>query len=239
MPDDFMTTQTSIQAAAQDTLIANLRNAHALESQVIAVLEPQLDLLPAYTDLHARVTRHIAETRDQLHRLEIALAACDSSPSMVKDALLSMMGLGQSSVQGFSDDAVLKATAADMMTEHLEIATYRSLIVLADMAGKPELRAGLEASLHEEEAMAEWFNQNLEAITRRFVEIKAAEDGQGQGSAPGNNSVHGAVPQKPLSRPNMQHGSAASGLYRDADDRASLGDGGIGHSARPTRLGDN
>lgn len=238
MPDDFTIPQTSIQAAAQHTLIANLRNAHALESQVIAVLEPQLDLLTGYTDLHARVTRHIAETRDQLRRLERALAACDSGPSLVKDALLSMMGLGQSSVQGFSDDAVLKATVADMMTEHLEIATYRSLIVLADMAGKPELRAELEASLHEQEAMAEWFNQNLEAITRRFVEIKAAEDAQGQVSSPGNDTAEGVMPQQPLLRPDMLHGTAASGLYRDADDRAPLGDGGMGQNARPTRLGD-
>ena len=59
---------------------------------------------------------------------------------MVKDALLSIMGLSQSSMQGLSDDAVLKAVAADTMTEHLEIATYKTLLVLANMADKPELR---------------------------------------------------------------------------------------------------
>lgn len=176
MPTDNMIALTPIQAAAHETLVNNLRNAHALETQVLAVLQPQLNLLDEYPDLHAQVTRHIEETREQARRLETALESCGSSTSMVKDALLSMMGLGQSSVQGFSDDAVLKAVVADMMTEHLEIATYRTLIVLAEMAGRADLCLALDQSLREEEAMADWFDQNLEALTRRFVELEAAED---------------------------------------------------------------
>jgi ferritin-like metal-binding protein YciE len=166
---------TAFEAAAHETLVASLRNAHALEKQAITVLETQLKILTDYPELHARLTEHIVATRDQARRLEAGLEACGGSTSMVKDALLSVMGLGQSSVQGFSDDAVLKAVAADMMTEHLEIATYRMLIALADMAGKPELKPRLQETLREEEAMAEWFEQNLEAITRRYVEILASD----------------------------------------------------------------
>ena len=66
-----------------------------------------------------------------------------------------------------------------MMTEHLEIAVYRTLIVLADKAGKPELRPRLEETLREEEALAAWFDQNLEAITRRFIELNARDERQG------------------------------------------------------------
>jgi ferritin-like metal-binding protein YciE len=164
-----------LHRVAQETLIASLRNAHALEKQVIAVLEPQLAMLTDYPDLHARLTQHAAQSREQAKRLEAALHACGSATSMVKDALLSVMGLTQSSVQGLSSDGVLKAVVADMMTEHLEIATYRTLIALADMAGKPDLRPPLETSLHEEEAMADWFDQNLEQIVRRFVELEAAK----------------------------------------------------------------
>lgn len=176
MPTDNMNGLTPTRAVAHETLIANLRNAHALEKQVIAVLEPQLKLLDDYPDLHAKLTQHIAETREQAQRLETALESCGSSPSTLKDALLSMMGLGQSSVQGFSSDAVLKAVVADMMTEHLEIATYRTLIVLAELAGRSDLCLTLELSLHEEETMADWFNQNLERLTRRFVELQAAAE---------------------------------------------------------------
>jgi len=176
MPADTMPEQTSFEAAAHDTLVASMRNAHALEKQQITVLESQLDMLTDIPELHARLTEHIVETRDQARRLEAGLEACGSSASMVRDALLSVMGLGQSSVQGFGDDAVLKAVLADIMEEHLEIATYRTLLLLADMAGKPELRPRLEETLREEEAMAAWLEDNLEPITRRFIEVKTEED---------------------------------------------------------------
>ena len=176
MATDTARAPATVETAALETLVASLRNAHALESQVIAVLEAQRDLLTDFPDLHSRVTDHVGETRDQARRLEAGLKACGTSPSRVKDALLSVMGLGQSSVQGFSDDAVLKAVAADMMTEHLEIATYRTLIALADLAGKPELRPVLETTLREQEAMAAWLDRNREAITRRFAEIRATQD---------------------------------------------------------------
>ncbi len=175
MSDTTHTASPRIEVDAHEILVANLRNAHALEKQVIAVLETQLKVTDDYPDLHARLSQHILETREQTRRLESALDFCGESPSIIKDAMLSTIGMSQSTVQGFSDDAVLKAVTADMMTEHLEIATYRTLITLAKMAGKSELLPLLEETLHEEEAMAAWLDDNLEPITRRFVELKAAE----------------------------------------------------------------
>lgn len=165
----------AMKAAAHETLIDGLRNAHALEKQAITVMEAQLGLLDEYPDMHAAVTAHITETREQARRLEAGLEACGASTSMIKDAFLSMMGLGQSSVQGFSDDAVLKALLANAMTEHLEVATYRSLLTLADMAGKADLRPRLEETLREEEAMAAWYDDKIDATTRRYVELMASE----------------------------------------------------------------
>ena len=201
MPNDTQTAARTedtrigaFEIAAHEALVVSLRNAHALEKQVTTVLDGQLRLLDDYPALHARVTEHILATREQARRLEGALEACGSSASMVKDALLSAMGLGQSSVQGFGEDAVLKAVVADMMTEHLEIATYRTLIALADMAGKSDLRPRLEESLREEEAMAKWFDENLDAIVRRFVELKAAELQAGATSQDASGASTGAAP---------------------------------------------
>lgn len=191
MSEDATHQQNGFEAAAHETLITTLRSMHALEVQVITVLEAQLDLLSEFPDLHARIKSHVTDTREQARRLEAGLEACGSTTSMVKDALMSIMGLGQSSFQGMGDDAVLKAMVADMMTEHLEIATYRTLLALADMAGKPELRSRLEESLHEEEAMAAWFDENLEAITRRFIEIKVS----GKKADAGKKKEKAAAPQ--------------------------------------------
>ncbi len=176
MPSDSTTSSSPLAKAAHDTLTANLQNAHALEMQVVAVLEAQLDLFSEFPELRDRVTKHIKESSGQARRIEAALEACGESASAVKDTLLSIMGVTQSSTQSFSTDAVLKAVAADVMTEHLEITTYRTLIVLAGMAGRAELQPDLEASLREEEAMAGWLEQNMERITRRFVEMRTATD---------------------------------------------------------------
>ncbi|MDT8856387.1 ferritin-like domain-containing protein [Paracoccaceae bacterium Fryx2] len=219
MPTDTIPAPTALKAVAHETLVTSLRNAHALEKQVIAVLEPQLKQLTDFPELHARLSEHVRETREQARRLEAGLETCGASTSMVKDALLSVMGFGQSSIQGFSDDAVLKAVVADMMTEHLEIATYRTLLVLADMAGKPDLRPRLEASLREEEAMAEWFDQNLDAITHRFVEVKAVKEAKAAAAA----QEKAAAPAPATPRPSGDQAPAAGAAPRPATpaDRSS------------------
>jgi ferritin-like metal-binding protein YciE len=175
MPKNSDPSPEALREAAHSTLVAELRNVHALEKQAVAVLESQLDRMHDYPDLHARISAHALESREQSRRLETSLDVCGASHSVAKDVLMTVMGVGQSSAQGFADDAVIKAVLADIMFEHLEIASYRSLIEVAQMAGKSELVPRLEESLREEEAMATWLDEHLKAITRRYVELSAGE----------------------------------------------------------------
>jgi len=103
MPTENMAAQTDLEIAAHETLVDSLRNTHALEKQQIQVLNAHLELFVEHDDLHARVTEHVVETREQARRLEAALEACGDSASMFKDAMMSVMGLGQSTVQGYGD----------------------------------------------------------------------------------------------------------------------------------------
>lgn len=175
MPNDTIADPTLFEFAAHETLVSSLRNAHAMEKQQIQVLDSHLELFVDCPELHARVTQHLIETREQARRLEATLEACGGSASILKDAMMSVMGFGQSSVQSFGADAGLKAVTAAVTHEHLEIATYRMLIQLAGLAGMAELRLRLMETLREEESMAVWFDENLEAITKRFIEIKARD----------------------------------------------------------------
>lgn len=202
----------ALKKSARDTLIVGLRNAHGVERQAITVLEPQLGRLGDYPDLRDRLATHVEESRVQMERLERALERLDASPSTVKDAVLSVMGLAQSSVQAFADDAVLKATMANTMLEHFEIAAYRSMIELTRIADLPDLRPDLEASLREEEAMAEWLERNLESVTRRYVALDAGLDPFAVES-----ELEGRVPGS---------AAAASGTF-DADGSLSAGGGGF------------
>jgi ferritin-like metal-binding protein YciE len=76
-------------------------------------------------------------------------------------------------------DEVVKNSFANFAFEHYEIASYTSLLTLADMAGHGAGRSALEASLREEKAMAAWIADHLEATTRRFVERSAANQKAG------------------------------------------------------------
>lgn len=162
--------------AARETLVAGLRNLHSLEKQAISTLEPQVERLEGYPDLQARIREHVEQSREHAKRVDIALRQIDASTSPVKDALLGIMGWAQSSWQGVAQDTVLKNTLANIMFEHFEIASYRSVLKLADLAGHPEIKPDLEQSLREEEEMAKWLEDRLNAVTERYVEHEAKEN---------------------------------------------------------------
>lgn len=165
-----------MKQTARKVLIAGLRNAHATERQAVATLEPQIDRLDDYPEFQAKLREHVAISRDQEKRIDIALRELDATSSPLKAAVMGAMGFGQARMQAMADDAALKAALADLMFEHFEIGAYRSLLELCDLAETPQIRPALEQILHEEEEMADWLAANLPKITRRYVELEHAED---------------------------------------------------------------
>jgi len=69
---------------------------------------------------------------------------------------------------------VIKNTLANFAFEHFEIAAYKSLIALAEQIGDADGVRVLKVSLHEEEAMAAWINENIAPTTLKFAAMKAA-----------------------------------------------------------------
>src|SRR3954464_6399021 len=106
---------------------------------------------------------------EQARRLEELLSRHDTSHSALKDTMMSMVGnlaaLGHSTA---SDEAV-KNTFANFAFEHYEIASYSSLLTLAELAGDRAALATLNTSLREEKEMAQWIADHLDDTVRRFV----------------------------------------------------------------------
>lgn len=73
-------------ATARDLLITGLKNAHSMENQAHELLERQAERMTEYPELRDRVSTHLAETKEQLARLEKCLADLDSSPSTIKES---------------------------------------------------------------------------------------------------------------------------------------------------------
>jgi ferritin-like metal-binding protein YciE len=152
----------------KDLFITGLKNAHAMERQAEEMLERQSGRLTDYPDLRSRLQEHLAETRQQIKRLESLLTECGSSPSTFKDATLALGANVAAIGHAMADDEVLKNTFANSALEAYEIAAYNSLISMATAAGIGAENA-LQQSLREEERMASWVADHVNTITEQYV----------------------------------------------------------------------
>jgi ferritin-like metal-binding protein YciE len=162
---------------ATSALATGLRNAHAMESQALELLERQASRLEEYPEVQEQVQHHLAQTGRQLDRLEQCLDALGEDAAVVKDGALATLGDLMAASNAMAEDEILKNTFASYSFEHYEIAAYRSLLTLCEIATQRSIVPLLQQSLEEEEAMAKWLKDNLSRVTKDFVmklERKAA-----------------------------------------------------------------
>ena len=163
-------------AADENTTIflTGLRNAHALETEAVQIIERQLDRLSGYPEMMQRLRMHLEETRSQQRRLEDILSSHDDSPSAFKEAALGFMGNVAALAHTPANDEVLKNTFANLAFENYEIAAYISLIAMAETLAETKAVTMLKQSLQEERQMAQWIEEQVPSITRSFLERRAA-----------------------------------------------------------------
>lgn len=149
--------------------VTGLRNAHALETQALEMIERQLDSLEHYHEVRARLQQHHQETEQQQKRLRAILDRHDESTSMLKEMSQSFMGNMAALGHAMASDAILKNTMANFAFENFEIATYKSLIVMARAAGDQPAVSDLTQTLQEEQAMARWIDERVEQITQTYI----------------------------------------------------------------------
>lgn len=158
-----------------ELFLVGARNLHAVEKQALSIMTPQVERLENYPELAARLRQHIEETHAQVGRLDEILGNLGSSSSALKDMALSMSGGMAAIAHSVAGDEVLKNSFANYAFEHFEMASYKSLITMADDFGIAGATSLLQTSLREEESMAEWLDDNLSMITRRYSDLYANE----------------------------------------------------------------
>jgi ferritin-like metal-binding protein YciE len=157
---------------ARDLFITGLKNAHAMEAQAHEMLERQIERLTDYPELRSKLREHLGETKEQMNRLQKCLSDLQSSPSGFKDATLSLGANVAAIGHAMAADEVLKNTFANCALEAYEIAAYKSLLLMAEQSGH-EMKGILQESLREEERMADWVENHVEDITRKFMSKQA------------------------------------------------------------------
>jgi ferritin-like metal-binding protein YciE len=157
----------------RDLFLSGLRNAHAMETQALSVMQPQLNRLENYPELKALLEQHYRETEEQIARLDQIFESLGESASGMKDTMLSAMGSMQSMSHALASDEILKNTMADYMFEHFEIASYTSLITMAEVEGLTNAVSLLERTLEEERRCAASIYEMIPVVTQRFMQRTA------------------------------------------------------------------
>jgi ferritin-like metal-binding protein YciE len=147
-----------------------LRNQHAVENQAIELLERQVGRLENYPAMRDRMQQHIEESREQAKRIDELLDALGTSASSVKDTMMSFVGNMAAMMHAPASDEVVKNSFANYAFEHYEIASYKSLLTLAEATGHSAATQLLTRSLAEEQAMAQWIDDHLKATTLEFLQ---------------------------------------------------------------------
>jgi ferritin-like metal-binding protein YciE len=160
----------------RDIFVVGLRNIHAIESEALSIMNAQVDRLDKYPALQARIRQHIDETKTQQQRLEQIFSALDEDHSSLKDTAASVMGKMAAMAHSVADDEVLKNSFADFAFENFEIASYKSLITMAETLNQTHALPLLKTSLAEEEAMAAWLAANLQEVTLTYLQRAQSEE---------------------------------------------------------------
>lgn len=156
-----------------------LRNQHAVENQAIELLERQIGRLENYPEMRARMQQHLEESHQQAQRLQQLLESLDTTTSTLKDTAMSFMGNMMALAHAPASDEVIKNSFANYAFEHYEIASYKSLITIAEVVSHADAIRLLGQSLTEEQAMAQWIDDHLKDTTLTF--LRRSERGEQAG----------------------------------------------------------
>ena len=84
---------------------------------------------------------------------------------------MSLMGNMAALGHTVAPDEILKNSFANQAFENFEIASYTSLITMAEAAGYQRFVPALQQTLAEEHAMAKWCEDHIASTTLRFLQL--------------------------------------------------------------------
>jgi ferritin-like metal-binding protein YciE len=153
----------------EERLLQWLRDAHAMEKQAEQMLSWLAGRIKSYPQLKQKIESHERQTRDQAQRVRGCIERLGGDTSLLKDAAGKFVAMGQGFSGLFAGDEVMKGALAGYTFEHMEIASYKILIAAAEEFGDSETVKVCEEILAEEEEMAEWLMENIEPLTREYL----------------------------------------------------------------------
>jgi|tagenome__1003787_1003787.scaffolds.fasta_scaffold20735559_2 ferritin-like metal-binding protein YciE len=158
----------------RETLLSWLNDAYAMERGLVQVLENHAQDVKDRPAMYRKISEHLEKTRLHAERVQECVEHLGGSVSTMKTAMGTVAGFVHGRTTGVAPDELIKNALGDYASEHLEIASYKALIVAARALGETEVVRVCEEILRDEEDMARWLDQNLPAAVEEYLGQHAA-----------------------------------------------------------------
>jgi ferritin-like metal-binding protein YciE len=158
-----------------EQLTKHLTDVHSIEEQALLQLRvaPRLAGDP---QLARAFREHLAETEEQERRVRARLSARGADPSKVKDLVARAGGVGMVLFARSQPDTPGKLTAHAYSYEHMELAAYDLLALVAERAGDHETAEMARSIREQESAMADRLAANFDrAVDASLRDVGAAD----------------------------------------------------------------
>jgi ferritin-like metal-binding protein YciE len=165
------TDRTFTSQSALDNYISGLQNAHALEMQALQLMERQVERVENYPEVGRLLRAHIQETEVQIRRIDEILHSFGEDRSVLKDMATQISGNMAALMHTVMPDEILKNHFANHAFENYEIASYQSLIAMAEATGHAKHVQSLQATLREEEKMAQTLREMTPELTLKYMRL--------------------------------------------------------------------
>ena len=154
---------------SKQTLVAWLRDVHAMERASVDSLDRLADRLSRFPELAGRFREHWRESLAQVEHIERCLKNLGSDTSTFKDLATRFMGIAQAFAVAVVPDEVVKDCLVAYASRHFEIAAYVSLGAAALLLEEPDVARMCNDHLEQERAMASWLEQQIPDVTLEFL----------------------------------------------------------------------
>jgi ferritin-like metal-binding protein YciE len=153
----------------QEQLVKHLTDAHSIEEQALRQMRSAPDIA-GDPELARAFSEHLVETEDQERRVTERLEAHGAEPSKLKDIAGRVGGAGMILFARSQPDTPGKLVAHAFSYEHMELAAYDLLALVAERAGDPDTAAVARSIREQESTMADRlagnFDRSVEASLR-------------------------------------------------------------------------
>ena len=153
----------------KDLVIAWLNDAHGMENALIQILEHQIKDAKDYPQVQTKLEEHLEQTRRHADLVKGCVENLGSHTSTVKSGMASLFGQMQALSTGPAKDELVKNALADYAAENFEVASYTALITAAKELGDQQTISVCEQILQEDQAMADWLEQNLPNLVKQSM----------------------------------------------------------------------